>query len=247
MRKLSIVFITTFIALQITFLCLILWGPEQYVNIFEFVSVVNAFLFSLLFICKSKSVVLTEIALLFTMLADLFLEIIKPMNQLVAMILFSVVQLAYFARLFMEIQSKKWKIINIVARIIIIIIAELVAYLVVKEKLDLLSIVAMFYISNLLLNIILAFAEFKKSPFLAIGLLLFLGCDIIVGLQVSIGTYFYVSTDSILYKIAFCPVNITWICYLPSQTLLALSILNYNKNTFIKFNKRQKDKFKQVA
>ena len=232
MKKLTIAFIISFVVVQISLLCLILWGPSKYINIFEFTSVVTAFTFSLFFIYKSKSVILTEIALLFTVMADLFLEIVSPMVQTVAMIFFSLVQIAYFIRLFLEIKSKKWKIINIAVRVIVVTIVEIAVYLIIKEKMDFLSTISMFYISNLLLNIILSFVEFKKSPLLAIGLLLFLGCDIFVGFQAAIGTYIEVATDSILYKIAYSPINVTWLCYLPSQTLLSLSVLSYNKNVF---------------
>ena len=103
---------------------------------------------------------------------------------------------------------------------------------ILKDKFDFLSAISMFYFTNLILNIVLSFFEFKKSPLFAIGLLLFLGCDIFVGLQVANGLYINIPTDSILYNIIFAPFNISWLCYLPSQTLISSSVMSINKNIF---------------
>ena len=212
-----------FVLIMLTMLCLILWGPSNLVAEFEFSSVVLCFAFSMIFVCCSSKVWLTETALLFTTIADLFLEIIHPMNQIVAMIAFSTVQLLYFTRLFLEL-SKKWKIVNLSIRVALVAVVEILTFVLLKDKYDFLSAISMFYITNLISNIVLAFFEFKKSPLLAFGLLLFLGCDIVVGLQCAIGVYIDVPTTSILYQISHTSFNISWLCYLPSQTLIALSV-----------------------
>ncbi len=237
MKKSTIITLSCFVAIELVMLCLILWGPSKYLNIFEFSSIVVAFAFSLFFVCKSPKILLTEFALLFTVIADLFLEIVSPMVQTVAMTAFTIVQLLHFGRLLLELETKKWRIINICLRFIVVLIVETITILVLKDKVDYLSVISMFYFSNLIANIVLAFVEFKKSPLLAIGLLLFLGCDIFVGLQSAIGVYIDVPTTSLLYKIVFTPFNISWLCYLPSQVLISTSILNVNKNISLIKNK----------
>ena len=79
-------------------------------------------------------------------------------------------------------------------------------------------------INNLIVNIIFAFAEFKKHPLLAIGLLLFALCDVIIGFYF-IDDYLPLAADSIIYKILGSGINLAWIFYLPAQTLLSISLL----------------------
>lgn len=233
MKKSTIVALSCFLAIELALLCLILWGPGKYINIYEYTSIVVAFVFSLLFVCTSPKVWITELALLFTSIADLFLEIVDPMIQTVAMTSFAIVQVLHFARLLCELSTKKWKLTNIIIRTAIVVIFETITIIVLKEKTDYLSMVSIFYFANLLCNIVLAFVEFKKSPLFAFGLLLFLGCDIFVGLQAAvIGGYIDIPTTSLLYKIIFVDFNISWLCYLPSQVLISTSVMSTNKNIF---------------
>ena len=232
MKKSTLFTLIGFACVELVLLIAILFGSNIAINVLEFLSIVIAFVFSLLFICDNPKVIITQTALFFTVIADLFLEIVSPMIQVVAMIAFSTVQVLHFSRLFLELSTKKWKLANIIIRISIIIIVELTTAIILKDKFDFLSAISMFYFTNLILNIVLSFFEFKKSPLFAIGLLLFLGCDIFVGLQVANGLYINIPTDSILYNIIFAPFNISWLCYLPSQTLISSSVMSINKNIF---------------
>ena len=232
MKKSLLITFIGFVCIELVLLCLILFASSSAVNILEFSSIVVAFAFSLVFICDNTKVILTQIALFFTVLADLFLEIVNPMIQVAAMVAFSIVQLLHFSRLFLELSTKKWKLINLFIRLGLIIVIEITTFIILKEKMNFLSAISMFYITNLLLNIVLSFFEFKKSPLFAFGLLLFLGCDIFVGLQMANGVFINIPADSILYKIIFVPFNIAWLCYLPSQVLISTSVINLNKNTY---------------
>ena len=223
-KKFSIIATIVFLCIELVFFVLILWGPGELIGTLEFTSIAIAFCFSLLFFAKVSTIILTEIALFFTMTADFFLEIVKPMMQAVAMTSFLLVQLCYFARLFIELKTKKWKIINLVIRAATICIAVVATIIVVKENFDYLSCISIVYFANLILNIILSFSEFKTSPLFAFGLLLFLGCDVFIGLQAAAGVYLDIPTTSTLYKIIFTPFNIAWLCYLPSQVLISTSV-----------------------
>ena len=196
----------------------------------SFSSILLVFVFSLCLTCKNKNVILTEVALLTTSMADLFLIIIQPRQQLIAMIFFSITQICYFIRLLINSTSKKEKIIHISIRFILTVIVFAVTAIVLKEKTDALSMVSMFYFTNLILNVIFAFVQIKKSILFPIGLLCFMICDIFIGLQCAIGVYIDVPENNILYQIAFSPFNWAWLFYVPAQVLIVLSLILNNKN-----------------
>ena len=123
----------------------------------------------------------------------------------------------------LSIKAKKYIADNIAIRAILIGCAVLLGWLVLKEKLDYVAAISLMYFASIIHNVILAFVLFKKSPLMALGMLLFLCCDIVVGLNSAIGVYISVPETSILYKIAYAPFNLAWTFYLPSQTMLALS------------------------
>ncbi len=80
----------------------------------------------------------------------------------------------------------------------------------------------MLYYANLLTNIVFAFRNFKTAPTFAIGLLLFAFCDLLVGFTM-LDLYLPVTESSIVYKLTHCDLNLIWVFYVPSQTLIALS------------------------
>ena len=67
-------------------------------------------------------------------------------------------------------------------------------------------------------------AVIKKSPLFAIGLVLFLLCDTIIGINVASGAYITISEASLLYKITHLPFDLAWVFYIPSQAFIALSL-----------------------
>ena len=79
----------------------------------------------------------------------------------------------------------------------------------------------MFYITNLLINIIFAYAE-KKTLLFAVALTLFICCDLVIGLQEAANSYLPILQNTFLISIFNCVYNIAWIFYLPSQTLIAI-------------------------
>jgi hypothetical protein len=89
---------------------------------------------------------------------------------------------------------------------------------------DFLAMISMVYYANLALNIVFAFGCFKKNPLLALGLLLFICCDTCVGIAMLDG-YMAFSKDSLLYRMLHPGFDLVWAFYLPSQMLLALSLL----------------------
>ena len=190
----------------------------------RYTAVVFACLFCVLFAEKSLSFLFTQIALLGTVGADYFLVYRSDMQQLPAMIFFSVVQIAYFLRLYFEDGNKTRRKVHLIVRVAISAAIILVTFAVLGKSTDAVAAVSMFYYANLVLNAIFAFISFKKNPVFAIGLLLFILCDTVIGFSL-IDTYLPLAEDSVIYKIIYPGFDLAWAFYLPSQALLSVSLL----------------------
>ena len=113
------------------------------------------------------------------------------------------------------------RIIHAAVRACAVVLAEIAVVCVLQDDLDFLSVLSLFYVANLAVSVVFAYMQgLERLPF-AIGLTLFLCCDLFVGLSVAIGSYIQVAESSLLYKIVFADFNFVWFFYLPSQTLLA--------------------------
>lgn len=189
----------------------------------RYLVIIFAFVFSLLFISREKNSYLTVGALAFTLIADLFLVMFDPARQLAGMIFFCGAQFFYAARVHFLIESKAAKNITLVLRTTAILTVQIVTVIVLGDAYDALSAVSMLYFTNIILSTVFAFIHFKKQPLYALGMLLFVFCDIFVGLSGALGTYLPVSKGSIIYKIAHPPFDAAWMFYAPSQTLIAIS------------------------
>ena len=193
-------------------------------NMPRFISVVIACTFCLLFAERTWAYALTQTALICTVFADFFLLALPEMRQLPAMLFFSVTQIAYFLRIYLDDESKTRRTWHITARAALSVIAVAATLLILGSAANAVAVVSMFYYANLIINVIFAFTDFKKSPALAIGLLLFSLCDAVIGLDFLDG-YMTVPTDSFIYKIIHPGFDLAWGFYLPAQTLLALSLM----------------------
>ena len=229
-KKSKIISLTIFLLIQAVFLLLVVITGDG-----NFSVVVISALFVTLSFSKTKSYLFTQIALVTTVCADIFLVVIKPMIQLPAMIFFSITQISYFLRIFFETKSKLEKRIHLVLRALLSIFILVTTVVILRENTDALSLVSMFYYTNLVLNVVFAFIHFKKSPFFAIGLLLFFFCDTIIGFDIMADDYLTGSLVEWVNNI-FKGANWAWIFYVPSQALLGASLLKFNnkKSCFAK-------------
>ncbi len=189
---------------------------------FGFSSVLLAALFAALFLEAKKDYILIQAGLLFTVLADIFLVLLSAEEKLAAMCLFSVTQICYFTLLY--IRDNRFGKIHLAIRILTTLSALAGVIIVLGLSTDLLSLVSLFYYANLLVNVIWAFVEFKTSRLLALGLLLFALCDACIGFSVMDSMYISISEGSFLYFLANPGFNLAWVFYIPSQTLIALSL-----------------------
>ena len=190
----------------------------------RYTAVVLACLFCVLFAEKSLSFGLTQLALMCTVGADYFLVWRTDMLRLPAMLCFSVVQIAYFLRLYFEDENKTRRRVHLILRVVLSVAAVVVTMIVLGKHCDAVAAVSMFYYANLILNAVFAFVSFGKNPIFAIGLALFILCDTVIGFSL-IDTYLPISEQSVIYKIIYPGFDLAWAFYLPSQALLAVSLL----------------------
>lgn len=190
-----------------------------------FLSIVISFVFSLIILDKSTKSVTTSVALFFTLISDALLVLVTPPVRTVAMLSFSMVQICYFLRLYLNTTSVKQRRIHLIVRCIAILVLIFACVVVLGGSCDLLSIISVFYFANLLTNLMFAFAERGESPLFPIGLLLFALCDIFVGFSVMSQLYFEFTEGTFLYYIANPEIDLAWLFYVPSQTLIPLSLI----------------------
>jgi hypothetical protein len=191
---------------------------------YSMLAVVLAFLFHFCFFEKSKDYLFTQIALLFTVLADYFLVWVEPRVKLPAMGFFLVVQLCYAARLICSNENRAFRKIQCVCHFAASLLIVFVTVSVLGKDCDLLALVSMVYYANLALNLIFAFIGFRKHALLALGLLFFIGCDTCVGISLIDG-YLPIAADSPVYRVLYPGFDMVWALYLPAQILLSLSLL----------------------
>ncbi len=168
--------------------------------------------------------VLMQVALLGTICADYFLVVKGAQQQFLAMLFFSLTQLAYAGRLFVEEKSQTRRAIHFIARVGFPLLVIATTFVVLRGGADRVALISMFYFANLALNVVFAFLQGKKSRLFAIGLALFLCCDVFIGLSLIEG-WLPLKEGSFLYALAHPSFNAAWAFYIPAQTLLALSAL----------------------
>jgi hypothetical protein len=167
-------------------------------TLIKYISIILCFIYALFSKKKLKS-----IALLFTCLADLFLLVLLKHYEL-GVFIFIFAQLIYLYYL----RNIDIKISNsiLIFRVLIIIIGTIILYL--SNNFNLLYELVLIYFSTLLFNCFNAFIVKEKT--FALGLILFICCDVCVGL---FNTPY---SNSVI-------AMFMWVFYLPSQVLIVLS------------------------
>lgn len=166
-------------------------------------------------------------ALFFTAISDLFILVLDKYYE-IGLVSFIIVQSIYLYRLYAD----RLKKIYITLAVRLTVMLALIITFAVLGMLNLLVAECAIYITMLVGNVVDSFIICKKSArnlIFAIGLLLFLGCDICVGLH-NFGSVLNVSLPSWLISFAAFAI---WAFYLPSQVLITLSVkggLNLKKS-----------------
>ena len=192
-------------------------------NWLKYVGIIICFLASLIPIFSknsAKSQYFIPFSLFFTLVSDYFLLINTDKNLYIfGVVIFIIVQLSYF--IYIE-TLKKNKTSFLISLIFRIILSSILIIILSILQFDLLSIVSACYFVELLMNFISSLSLIKINKFFlifSIGLLLFIGCDISVGLT---------NLDLFEGHIKNLVSNLMWIFYLPSQVLISFSnYINY--------------------
>ena len=211
-----------FLLIQAILYVLILAVPAAPLAVCCYLSIVLCFIFALLLHRPGSNLFIAGLAC--TLGADFFLVVMNPIQRLWGMVFFLAAQLCYAIALHRQ-KAVRWLVFF---RLGLTALAVTIAVAVLGKATDLLALISICYYANLIANIIAAFSQWQKSRLLPIGLVLFLLCDTVIGLQVAAGGYLPIPESSWLYQLIFSGFNLAWFFYLPSQVLIVLS-LRYQK------------------
>ncbi|MBR6782437.1 MAG: hypothetical protein IKM33_04495 [Clostridia bacterium] len=190
----------------------------------RYATVVLACLFCVLFAERTWDYLLTQLALVATVCADFFLVLPPAPNQLPGMLFFSVAQLSYAACLALSERRPRLLRAQLWLRGILSVVALAATVAVLGKRTDAIALVSVFYYANLILNLIFAWTQLPRRSLMAAGLTLFLCCDTVIGLAFLDG-YLPISQAFVVYRIIYPGFDLAWAFYLPSQMLLAVSLL----------------------
>lgn len=217
-----IIFICFLITEAILYYFVLTAGGETF-TVCAYSGILLCFLFALL--CGMKRDPLIVAGLACTVGADFCLVVCSPIQQLWGMVFFLGAQTLYAIKLHLHHKNRTLLLI----RIALIAAIEIVAVVILKNKLDALAVVSVCYYVNLFMNIVTAFTQWQKNKLLPIGLVAFILCDTVIGLQVAAGGYLPIAEGSALHDFLFMDFNLSWFFYLPSQVMIALSTLRKEK------------------
>lgn len=209
-----------FLTVEAILFCLLLTQGGYVRVVASISSIILCFLFAVVHLRPDNWPLVLGLAL--TVGADFCLVVCVPIRQLAGMCFFLPAQLCYALALYRTDPSKKLLLV----RCSLSLVAALATVVVLGHKADLLALISIVYYANLICNGIAAFRQRKRFSLLAIGFLLFMLCDAVIGLQVACGGYLNIGQDSLLYKILFMDFHLSWFFYLPSQVLIALTAGN---------------------
>ena len=197
-------------------------------SFFAYICVITACLFCILLADKSQPYLFTKIGLITTVIADFFLVLLPVQLRVPGMIFFCGTQFAYFLRIYSEDNHRIRKICHLILRIVISVLSVILAYVVLESRLDILSLLSVFYFANLILNLIFSFLHLKKQKTLAIAFSFFILSDTLIGFD-NLSSYLLIQRGSVIYFIVRNCGGWVMPLYLIAQTLIALSLLARNK------------------
>lgn len=204
--------LTAFLLVEAAFYALILTG--RWVISAQYASVLLCVVFVIAHLRRANYYILG--GLVCTAAADWFLVVQRGRDQLTAMLFFLAAQTIYAFLLHSRARAGGL----ITARILLVAMAEAVTVLVLRGNMDALAGVSIAYYAMLMMNIVCAFASYKREPLMAWALVLFLLCDTVIGLQVASAGYLVL--PAWLNRVIFCGIPLAWLFYLPSQVMIAV-------------------------
>ena len=216
--KIITIFIIVEAVLYLCFLAIDIFTVKDSTAI-KYVSVILCFLASTAYLAYGKKIdrrLLINIALLLTVIADLFLLVLDDYYT-AGVAVFAVAQIVYAVYLHFD---KCGIAATVILRSVLIIGGALFAYLWIGFSW--LALLGIFYFANLIVSVIESYVFIPKTgAALAIGLTLLAFCDICVGLN-----NFYAVTGVMLpSRVNGFAAVAMWAFYLPSQAAIALNTM----------------------
>lgn len=173
---------------------------------------------------------LIRIAMLFTLVADYYMVGAEEIDNLKGVTVFLGTQLFIMLHILVNDRSARGRAANIICRILISAVAVAIGYAVLGDGMDRMALTSVIYYANLCTNAIFAHRSGRGGGMLTLGLILFALCDINVGIAGLESIYSDGFREgSLLYWIANTDIDLIWLFYIPSQTLIPLSILLFRK------------------
>ena len=211
-----------FVALQILFVHLMY---NVAFSFFSYVCVISSCLFCSVLSDGSRSWLFTQLGLIGTVGADLFLVFLPVQRRAAGMVFFCAVQVFYFLRLYLEDENKTRRSVNLILRSVASVAMLIITPLVLGSRMDAVSILSMFYYAHLICNVLFAFLNFKSSRIFALALLAFILSDTLLGFQY-LSDYFLIPRGSFIYYAIFFGKKICYPFYILSQLLSPISMIS---------------------
>lgn len=224
--NLNNIVIAIFILLEILNCCFVFIPEIRIFNIktHQYISVVFAALFSLFQVRKLN---FNHLAFLFIVIADLFLTLLRPQILELGLLFFILSQVCFAIMIYLD-QKEKSKLPNLITRITLSVIGVLVVGIV--SKWNLILILTTIYGVNVILNLVCSLMKQKINWLLSVGLILFILCDVSIGLNAGIDMGMFPEEGDAFYNfIAGISFNTGWLYYIPCLTLLSLHVIMENK------------------
>lgn len=208
--------IIIFVAIQLCLYVLFLFVLEgSAVAYCQYASIALCFVYALIFAGRGRDALFVKAALLLTLAADFFLVIVQKAELgSVAMAIFTGAQLCYLLRLMQAAKGKKRAVMMWIHLILMGVL--MIASRLIIGSYNTLLVICCLYFGTLITSVI--FSWQGKNRIFAIGITLFLCCDIFVALQ---GSTEFLNLD--MGWMNALPVDPIWFFYLPAQMTLALS------------------------
>jgi len=185
-------------------------------------------IYSIYFCIKYKQNKIYLIGAGFAFAADIFLSIIREGNGVIetGLTLFLCAQIAFM--FFMNRYNKKKVKTLTIYRIAISLALAAIAVIIFNKNTNYLIILTCVYGVNLIINLIEAIQIRKVFPLLYVGFVLFILCDIAIGLNAAKDLGIIDLSNIPFVRLAFLIDDCGWIFYMPCQGFMCVSLMINN-------------------
>lgn len=228
-RQLSLIFFL--IAQLYVFIMLISFNNLINTNLLLITSTVLCVIISGFMYCKTKDYLIMISAISLTLISDIFMLFFDNLHY-IGLFILNIIQLLYFLRTYIDSDSKKS---NLITRIVFVPVCLTIGCFILKDRVDINSILWIVYIVNLFINILFTIREIGINNFFPIGLIFLLIHGALM-MFLSLENYTLVNIPFINILIEL-PFDIKTLFYIPAQVTLTCSIFTVNRRCFSKIKK----------